>query len=331
MTLPAPRIVDASLREGAQAPGVRFDPADGAAIARALAALGVDMVECGHPAAGPAEAARVAAVRAATDAPLLAHARATPGDVAAVAASGADWVGVFIGINDVSRAARLSERVAGRVGRQSAEAVAEAKSLGLMVRFTVEDASRTEESALVDAYARALDEGADRICFADTVGVLTPERTAAAVGALLGALPGVPLELHLHDDRGLALANALAGWRAGASWISTSLNGIGERSGVVDTLQLLVNLRLEAPEARAWPDGRDVAAARDLMARIADRPTPPGRPCTGAHAFKHGSDLHKKAVARDPLAYQAFDPAWVDARHELADGPAEPPLARGAA
>lgn len=314
-----PRIIDASLREGAQAPGVRFSAADSAAIAAALTKIGVDMIECGHPAAGPDEAARVDAARASTDRPVLVHARADLGDVRAAAASGADWVGVFLGVNDMSRTARLSARVASRLDAQMAEAVAEAKALGLSVRFTVEDGSRTEDDALIDAFALALDEGADRICFADTVGVLTPDQTAARVARIRGALPGSALELHLHDDRGLALANALAGAAAGASWISTSLNGVGERAGVVDTLQLLVNMRIDAPDARAYPNGAAMAAARDAMAGATGRAVPPGRACAGADVFAHASALHRKAVAKDPKTYEAFDPSWIGARHRLAE------------
>lgn len=312
------RIIDATLREGAQAPGVSFTPAQSAAVAGAISGLGVDMIECGHPAAGSVERERVAAVCAATDLPVMTHARARIDDIRAAAATPAGWIGVFVGINAISREARLSARVAGDLDRHLSEAVAEAKSLGLRVRFTVEDGGRTRAPALIDAFGRALEAGADRICLADTVGSLTPARTAAATGDLAAAFPEAPIELHLHDDRGLALANALAGAAAGATWISTTVNGVGERCGIVDTLQLLINLRMEAPAARAYPAGAAIARARDLVAAATGSPVHERHPCTGAHAFTHGSDLHRKAVARDPGAYQAFDPAWTDARHSPA-------------
>ena len=309
---PKVRVIDATLREGAQTPGVRFDPAAAGRIAVAISALGVDMIECGHPAAGPEERARIAAARAATDIPILTHARAHRGDVREAADTGAAWVGVFIGVNELSRRARLSPRVAADLTGHISAAISEAKECGLAVRFTVEDASRTPGAELTDAFAAAIDAGADRICWADTVGAATPAAVVAATRALKGAFPDTPLELHLHDDRGLALANGLSGIEAGADWIAATINGIGERCGIVDTLQLLVNLRLEG-RLPAAPDGQALVAARDLVAAATGLPVGPQRAVTGAYAFTHTSRLHRQAMARDEAAYEAIDPGWLDA------------------
>lgn len=313
MALGAVKIIDATLREGAQTPGVSFSLEQSRRIAMALDALGVDMIECGHPAVDEAERWRVMEVVQAVRAPVLSHARADPRDVRAVASTGAAWVGIFIGVNEISRRTRLSDRVGGDLPSSIASAVAEAKALGLSVRFTVEDASRTPPDELAEAFASAVTAGADRLCYADTVGVLTPLRTTRAVAMLRTALPDTPLELHLHDDRGLALACAMAGAEAGADWIATTVNGIGERCGIVDTLQLLVNLRLEGV-ARTFPDGLAVAGARDIVAAITGLPVPPQHACTGAWAFTHTARLHTRAVARDPGAYEAIDPAWTAGR-----------------
>lgn len=303
-------IIDATLREGAQTPGVRFDADASQRVAAAIGALGVDMIECGHPAAGGAERDRIAAARAVCDLPILAHARANSEDVQAVAATGAEWVGVFIGVNDVSRRARLSPRVAGDLMGRIDEAISEAKGLGLSVRFTVEDASRTSEADLNEAFAAAIAAGADRICWADTVGAATMGDISAAVRTLKGAFPATPLELHLHDDRGLALANALAGVEAGADWIAATVNGVGERCGIVDTLQLLVNLRLDGRES-ATPDGETLATARDIVAEATGLPVDRQRAITGAFAFTHTAHLHRQAVARDRAAYEAIDRTWL--------------------
>lgn len=305
-------LIDATLREGAQTPGVQFTTEHARQIAGAVSALGVAMIECGHPAAGEAERRRIAAARSATDLPILAHARANRGDVKAAADAGAEWVGVFIGVNDLSRRARLSARVAGDLTGHIAAAIGEAKDLGLSVRFTIEDASRTPEAELVAAFAAAIEAGADRICWADTVGVSTPGEVAAATRALRRDFPATPVELHLHDDRGLALANALSGAGAGADWIATTVNGVGERCGIVDTLQLLVNLRLDDRLA-AEPDGAAVAAARDLVAAATGLAVSPQHPITGAFALTHTSRLHQQAMARDGTAYEVIDPAWIGA------------------
>ncbi|MEM7524688.1 MAG: homocitrate synthase [Pseudomonadota bacterium] len=316
------KIIDATLREGVQTPGVTFDSDASRRIAAALSAICVDMIECGHPAAGRGEQDRIAAARSATDLPILAHARADRADIRAVARSGAEWVGVFIGVNEVSRTARLSARVAHDLGGRIVAAMKEAKDLGLCVRFTVEDASRTPMEELEATFARAIDAGADRICWADTVGLGTPETVGGAITALKSAFPSTPLELHLHDDRGLALASALSGAAAGADWVSTTVNGLGERCGVVDTLQLLLNLRLEGQAPDRTPSGEAIAAARDIVAEAAGIPVSPQRAFTGAFAFKHTSRLHRLAAARDRGAYEAIDPRWTGAESD--EGPERP-------
>ena len=316
MSVAGIRIIDATLREGVQTPGVSFSVDDSVLIALALENLRVDMIECGHAAIGEEERRRIAAVAAAVETPVLAHARAEVEDVRAVAAAGAAWVGVFVGVNALSHAARLSARISDRLPDHISASVSEAKAAGLSVRFTVEDASRTTDQELVDAYALAAEAGADRICFADTVGVARPAEIARVAGMLKAALPDTPLELHLHDDRGLALAAALAGAEAGADWIATTVNGIGERCGIVDTLQLLINLRLESG-TRDFPDGGAIAAARDLVAAATGLPVAAQRACTGAYAFTHTSRLHAKAVRKNRRAYEAIDPEWSAGRFEV--------------
>src|SRR5262249_11286919 len=117
-----------------------------------------------------------------------------------------------------------------------------ARSRGLSVRYTVEDASRTDIERLLRAYRAAIEGGANRICFADTVGVLEPGQVVEFVRILKREFGRTELELHLHDDRGLAMANTLAGIDAGADWISASVNGLGERAGITDLCLLLANL-----------------------------------------------------------------------------------------
>ncbi|MCG6122421.1 MAG: hypothetical protein MEP57_06910 [Microvirga sp.] len=311
------RIIDATLREGCQAPGVHLDARASAEIAALLAELGVDTIECGHPAASEAERARIRAVREALNgSDLLCHARATLADVRAAADAGADWVGIFLGVSPLSLATRhrltLVEALA-RIG----EATREAVRLGLRVRFTVEDTSRTEASVAAAAYRAALDAGADRICFADTVGILAPQETSACIADLAAAFPHTPIEAHLHDDRGLALANALAAMDAGVSWISTSVNGLGERCGVVDLAALLSNLDFMNERRIAQP-----YLLHDLSERVAAHsraPVDARRPVVGRHAFTHGARLHQLAVQRDPRAYEWIDPARLGRAHALAE------------
>lgn len=316
------RIIDATLREGRQAPGVRLDARASAEIAALLADFGVDAVECGHPAVSEAERDCIRAVREVLDGPdLLCHARATIEDVRAAADAGADWVGVFLGVSPLSLATRhrlsLDEALA-RIG----EATREAVRLGLRVRFTVEDTSRTDAPLAEAAYRAALDAGADRICFADTVGILSPQETQARIAELADIFPGAPIEAHLHDDRGLAVANALAALDGGASWISTSVNGLGERCGVVDLAAIASNLDFTNQRTLERPNL--LHALSERVAAHARAPVDARRPVVGRHAFTHGARLHQLAVQRDPRAYEWIDPARVGRAHALA----KPPLDR---
>jgi len=311
-------IIDATLREGAQAPGVRFSSEDSVAIAEALVACGVEMIEVGHPSASQLERARVSAVAASgLGRPVLAHARARPADVEAVADCGADWVGIFLGVNEMTRRVRLgSTQEASALLEMVDRAIARAKSLGLRVRYTVEDASRTAVAQLLRACARAIDAGADRICFADSVGTLEPTEVASMVAHLRETFAAEAIEVHLHDDRGLALASALAAVDAGAGWISASVNGVGERCGITETCALIANLH--ARGARALPPAGTLPRVADLVDRATGIPRSRLAPVVGEHAFTHTAPLHIRAVERDEEAYSWLSPSRLGRQTRIA-------------
>lgn len=158
---------------------------------------------------------------------------------------------------------------------------------------------------LIETFQTALELGADRLCFTDTVGLLCPWEVEERVSQLVDRLKGAPLEVHLHDDRGLANANALTALRAGATWVSSSVNGIGERSGIADTNVLLANLA--AMSLRSLPDGRLIQHLSKVVQSHARMPVDSWRPLVGANAFTHTAKLHRVAAERDDCAY-----AWVD-------------------
>ena len=311
------RVIDATLREGCQAPGVAFSPKESAEIAKLLVRIGVDMVECGHP-ASPKEGPRIEAVREVLGSvPLLCHARATLSDVRAAADAGADWVGVFIGVSPVWLATRtgLSREL---TLKRIEDVMREAVRLGLRVRFTVEDTSRTDAEDAAAAFNAALEAGASRICFADTVGVLGPLETYDRLASLKVRFPATEIEVHLHDDRGLALANALAAVEGGSSWVSTSINGLGERCGVVDLASFLANLAFLGQRQITRPEL--LHAASERVAAHAHAPVDARRPVVGEHAFTHTARLHKLAMARDARAYEWIDPIVVGRTHTLFNG-----------
>jgi len=296
------KIVDATLREGNQASGVAFDVASSIQIARALDRVGVDMIEIGHPLAGPNEHQRTQAVAGlGLGAEILAHSRAQRADIAAVTAAGAGWVGIFLGVNDITSKARVIGRSSAELVGMVAEAVRIAKDHGLRVRYSCEDASRTESGLLVDVFGAAVAAGADRICYADTLGFAEAPEIVAQVQAMKTHFPNVEAEVHLHDDRGLAMANTLASIDAGVDSVSVSVNGLGERCGITDLASLLVNLGIRGE--RPLPDIEELRALSKLVARHAGTAADPLRPAVGDNAFKHGSKLHQRATQYEPRAY----------------------------
>lgn len=312
------KLIDATLREGCQAPGVSFTVGQSVRIARELCRAGVDTVECGHPLVSDAEAERVKAVVAeCSGVPVLAHARTRREDIDAVAASGAAWVGIFLGINGTTLKCRVACDSRREILDMIGDAVGHAHGAGLKVRYTLEDSSRTKDKSMLEAFRCALAAGADRICFSDTVGVLEPEETRWKVEVIRNEFPDATLELHLHDDRGLALANALAGIDAGADWISTSVNGLGERAGIVDLCALMANLHYRG--SRPLPDGVNLRELSETVATLSGRRVDAYQPVVGKDVFTHTAALHVAATARDEGAYSWIKPELVGGETKIAE------------
>lgn len=302
-------IIDSTLREGLQSPGVRFGIEESCEIARFIKSIGVNAIECGHPQAGEHELKRVrSVVKACGDFPVLAHARARVEDIECVASTGAQWVGIFIGVNSISKTCRISSQEESHIIIQ--RAVSHAKKLGLSVRFTIEDGSRTCWDDLVDAYRFALDAGAERLCFADTVGLLCTWETEELVKRLCKEFTESDIEVHFHDDRGMANANALIATKAGASWLSSSINGIGERCGITDTINLMVNL-----DALGWrkhnTNGCLLQQASVLVQAHSRLYVDRWRPVVGHNASTHVAKLHQRAVMIDQNAYSWINPECI--------------------
>lgn len=308
----AVNIIDTTLREGMQAPGVNFSTVDSLQIAAALVGLGVNMIECGHPLKSAEEMERVQALTGSgLPVPILAHSRAKKDDIDAVAESGAEWIGIFVGINHTTRQARLRNASVPDILNFITECVGYAKSLGLKVRYTVEDASRTSMPDLMRAYGAAIDAGTDRICFADTIGLLEPHEIRHIIGPITGMFPDTEMEVHIHDDRGLAMASTLAAMDAGASWISCSVNGIGERCGITDTLTLLANLHHRNIRRLERNKGLSLIEVSELVTSLSGQMVDARRPIGGANAFAHKARLHRLAMERDPDSYTWIDPGLV--------------------
>lgn len=300
-------ILDTTLREGEQTPYVNFTVDEKVEIAKMLDRVGVDMIEAGDPSVSPNVAKAIGRI-ASLDlrAEIVAHSTATRSGIDRAKACGADRVAIFYATSKIHLDSKLhkSEKEALAIIQ---EHVCYAKSLGLSVRYTPEDATRTDFDYLVEVCNTAIKAGADRISFADTLGIMQPHTMFERVARLRKKLLPCKVDLHCHDDYGLALANAMAGIRAGANCVHTTVNGMGERTGIPDLAETI--LAFHNLEGAAKYNVQPLMELSGYLEKVSGFFVAPNKPITGQNAFSHKSGVHTNGILKDPRTYEPFDPS----------------------
>ena len=308
-------ILDTTLREGEQTPYVNFTIDEKLEIARLLDQIGVDMIEAGDPSVSPSVAKAIEKISTlGLKAEIIAHSIASRGAIDKAKASGADRVAIFYATSKIHLDAKL-HKTQGQALDIIREHVAYARSLGLKVRYTPEDATRTEFEFLVEVCNAAIEAGADRISFADTLGIMQPHGMYERVSALRERLLPCKIDLHCHDDYGLALANAMAGIRGGADCIHTTVNGLGERTGIPDLAETVIAFHnLEGVEKYNIQPLMQIASYLEKASGVL---LASNKPITGQNAFTHKSGVHTNGILKDPRTYEPFDPAMIGRERKI--------------
>lgn len=312
------RMVDTTLRDGEQTAGVVFSNDEKVRIAVYLDQIGIDQIEAGIPVMGGFEKDCIKEiVRLGLKASIMAWNRAVISDIKESLTCGVDAVAISISTSDIHIEHKL-QTTREDVLHRMADAVKFAKDKGLYVSVNAEDASRSDLEYLTEFALIAKHAGADRLRYCDTVGILDPMKTFRYIKTLRDAV-GLDIEMHTHNDFGMATANSLAGIYAGANHVGVTVNGLGERAGNASLQEVVMAIK-HLMKIGVTYDTTMLREVAQYVAEASGRTLGLNNPIVGLNIFAHESGIHGDGVLKNPLTYEAFRPEEVGLERQIVIG-----------